>query len=149
MASASWYSTMVSAYTGSPSPFPANGAYKDIMEFAITLGSTMAGASSSSIALLTMPSTGILATCSLVLELTAALQDINPADATQVYSAGVHNFQVTIPMSSLTTITNTCPSPSDLNGCNASGQVLMLYTYVTLSDHVDVNTPSQIGRAHV
>lgn len=144
MASASWYTFMTQNYAGTPSPFPdANGSHENIMEFAFELGATLTSTTASKIALFTMPDTGFLSSTKIEFQLTAALQDVDPNDPTRVHNVSVHNFVVSMPMSDLTVITNTCPSPSSFSSCSSGGgETLTLYTYIDISDHLQVDTPS-------
>lgn len=147
----SWYSAMVNAYTGTPSPFPSTADGHDgIMEFAVRLGSTMASSTTSNIAVLTMPETGLIATASLTLELTATLQDETegaaPGDPVTVKNVGVQNFDVTIALSDMTVIRNTCPTPTAFTDCDDGDQALTLYTYIKVSDHVSTGGAPVDGR---
>ena len=140
----SWYSAMVAGYTGpQPAPFPAaSSPANNLLEFAIHLGATQASSAGSDIALWTMPGTGILATAELVLQLTATLQDMGEGGAGDVYNAGVVNLDVVVPLSDVVVLRNTCPSPTDFEDCDTSGQALTLYVLVDLAKHLDVDRSS-------
>lgn len=145
---ASWYSAMVAASSVSPPPFPSSTAPSDnLMEFAIELGTTLAGADASDIALFTNPTTGLLATASVTFQLTAAVQDVNNSNTSKRYLAGIQQLDVTVPLASFAVLANTCLAPSGFTDCDEAGQSLTLYTYIDLAEHltVDVASPTRAG----
>ena len=145
--SASWYSSLQQRHAASTGAFPSEDTpTTSVLELAIALGSTFANSTSSDIAMFTTPSTGFVSTLALKLKLQVALWDVSDADSSDVYEAGVPSLTLTLPLSGFTALENTCPDPASASSqCDTSGQALVLYTYIDLTQHLDgLDLPSPV-----
>lgn len=132
----SWYQQMINA-APDKTVFCTQAA--NTVEFALQLGSTLNTGSSSNIASFTQDTDGLVARGTITFQLSVGNASVSKTNAQDSVQAPSTDFDVTMNLSDMDEVENTCVSPADVSACNTGGQVLTLYTCLDLTKYV----PSQ------